>query len=239
MNSLLTRERPDIWNRGLALATSLTSYEYAPKLPLPDGTIYACGVNYIPETDAQKRKRIRDDIRHYKREIKDIEQGKSNDLYNTPTVREDEIKWRRERIRELEKTFEDVPKARVFVPPGAMEWLLHEAGHYVASTPEECLLPNYGLSPSEIGSDGEREWQAWAFEEIILAPFGPAREFAPPTQRDGAAFSKAGPMPDWALWHVERRIRELSIDVEAWRVVWGEWIRYERGLPVPSWRRES
>jgi hypothetical protein len=41
--SELTRERPDLWRRGLALATSLTGYVYAPKLPLADGTIYACG----------------------------------------------------------------------------------------------------------------------------------------------------------------------------------------------------
>ena len=126
------------------------------------------------------------------------------------------------------------------VPDGAMEWLLHEAGHWVASTQEERAQSNYGLSASEVGHDGDREWQAWAFEEIVLAPFGPSRDFAPPSQRDGAAYNKAGPMRTDCLWHVERQIQLLGLDVERWRIEWGAWVQWGRTLGERApWRSEK
>lgn len=123
----------------------------------------------------------------------------------------------------------------VYVPEGAMEWLLHEAGHWVASTPEERRRPNYGLGIETHGHGADREWQAWAFEEIILAPFGPAREFAPPSQRDGVGFSKSGPIAEEHMRHAERSIRELGLDIEEWRAVYRPWIEWgkKRGEKAP------
>jgi hypothetical protein len=46
-------------------------------------------------------------------------------------------------------------------------------------------------------------------------------------------------MPRWALVHVERQMRAEGVDIEAWRSVFGEWIRFERGLPVASWLRDN
>jgi hypothetical protein len=110
--------------------------------------------------------------------------------------------------------------------------LLHEVGHWVAATPEERLLPNYGLGPDETGWMGEREWQAWGFEEIIMAPFGPSRLFAPPSQRDGAAFKTAGPMPGWATHHAALRLSDVRIDIEEFRALYGEWVRWDyRSIP--------
>ena len=123
------------------------------------------------------------------------------------------------------------------VPDGAMEWLLHEVGHWVVASPEERQLRNYGVSESEYGHDGEREWQAWAFAEIVLAPFGPSRMLAPPSQRDGAAFSKVGPLPRGCLRHAEREILTLGISVEQWRHVWGQWVRWGTSMGAAApWR---
>jgi hypothetical protein len=118
----------------------------------------------------------------------------------------------------------------VAVPDGAMEWLLHEVGHWVAASPNERKQINYGLSSSETGHDGDREWQAWAFEEIVMAPFGPARDFAAPTQRDGAGFSKIGPIPMFVMRHAEQRITDLGIDLEPWCQVYGDWIQWGKSL---------
>ena len=65
----------------------------------------------------------------------------------------------------------------------------------------------------------------WAFEEIILAPFGPARSFAPPEHAGGVGFSK-NQIPYEAMRHAERRIANLGIDVDEWRGAYGEWSRW-------------
>ncbi|HXB28067.1 MAG TPA: hypothetical protein VNV25_25280 [Gemmatimonadaceae bacterium] len=214
MSSLLTRTRPDIWAHGIALATGATGLSFVPKLPLSDGTIYACGgstVQWVPpgEQEPVLRRRRRREPSH------------------VPGHREPTPKHIRP----------DSNASSVFVPEGAMEWLLHEVGHYVAASPEERLLRNYGVSESEYGHDGEREWQAWAFEEIVLAPFGPSRLFAPPSQRDGAAYARSGPMPAACLRHVERQIEALGLDVERWRVEWGEWVRWGTAMGAAApWR---
>lgn len=209
MTSALTQERPEIWAEGLRLAQVLTGWDYPSKRPLSDGTVYACGggdsVVYPPTKTPAF--------------IRFPEEGEEG----TDDVDEHE---RHHRLK---------IKRKAVVPEGAMEWLLHEAGHWLVATPEERLRPNYGLTLREYGLDGEREWQAWAFEEIVLAPFGPSRHFAPPTQRDGAAFAKMGPIPAWALRHAEERIREQRVDVEQWRAVWGQWIGWggARGRGAP------
>lgn len=205
--SHLTRERPDLWGSGIALAERTTGLKFRDKLPLADGTIYACGYYNPQPILPQLPPRL-------------------------PKIRNpSHVPGRREPTPAHIKpdTFE------VKVPDGAMEWLLHEVGHWVAATPEERQLPNYGLTDKTFGHDGDREWQAWAFEEIVMAPFGHARQFAPPTQRDGTAFEKSGPMPQWALRHVESQIRDLGLDIEPFRMVWGDWVHWGRAKATLPW----
>jgi hypothetical protein len=211
IGNALTAERPELWSQALALASATTGMAYLPKLPLADGTIWACGGGG-GESSEETLKRERRQRRE--RPAIHIFPEEQDELGEEPAI-------------PAKKTLS------VSVPEGAMEWLLHEVGHFVAATPKERALRNYGLSESEIGHDGEREWQAWGFEEVILAPWGPARGFAPPSQRDGAAFNRAGPMPMFATDHAMRRLRELGIDIEAWRLIWGEWARWH-GKPDMS-----
>lgn len=226
--SLLTLERPDIWRRGLDLATGLTGYLYLPKLPAADGTIFACGGVYREPLEAPKPK-TPEDLR--KERITKIDS---------------EIAWRRRLIKErkedidlFEREIGDLEKEKatlsaapsVLVPDGAMEWLLHEVGHWLAASSDERKLPNYG--------DG-REVEAWAFEEIVLGQFGPARHFAPLTQRDGTAFDLSGPIPASAFRHIDRAIAADHVAVEQFKAVWGEWVRWgqSKGARAP-WRNEA
>lgn len=122
--------------------------------------------------------------------------------------------------------------------PRAMEWLLHEVGHWVASTPGERLLPNYGYGiVKQKGWGKDREWQAWAFEEIILAPFGPSRGFAPPEHRGGTAFDGPGYqlIPEEHLRYASTQIKASGISIEQWRALYGEWVRWgtERTIYTP------
>lgn len=272
--SLLTRLRPDIWQRTISLATDLTGLMYLPKVPLSDGTIYACGggAPYAPTPKEIKKRR---------KEEREEQQRRREDAQKTPEELREELK---EIERSLPQLDVDVEKERpraynkreranfrigelryeisrrcgakmaapILIPEGAVEWLLHEAGHWLAATPEERRLPNYGLTDGIAGVEAgfqkivvphdfraEREWQAWAFEEIVLAPWGPSRLFVPPTQADGVAFSKADPIPARALAHAERQMRANGVDVDAWRAVFGEWIRFEQGLAAPAWQRTN
>lgn len=72
----------------------------------------------------------------------------------------------------------------------------------------------------------------------MLAPWGPARSFVP-TQADGVAFARSGPMQDRYLRHAARRAAEPRVDVEEFRALYGEWIRWERGHMIPSWKRTN
>lgn len=244
--SLLIRQRPDVWSAGLALASSLTGITYAPKLSLADGTIYACGAYHpykppTPKTNVELDREIEEQWERLKKERARIPDGKTPHERN---LNRDTARATKEYLRKLLQERDQrrgkpstVARFSVPVPVGAMEWLLHEAGHHVAASHGERLLPNYGLSESEHGHDGEREWQAWAFEEIVLAPFGSSRLFAPPSQRDGAAYAKTGPMPIACLRHVEKEIVALGLDVEQWRQVWGEWVRWGLTLgDAAPWR---
>lgn len=148
------------------------------------------------------------------------------------------IKERQKRIKDNQKKL----AGTLLVPEGAMEWLLHEVGHWVAATEEERRLPNFGFGViregictctenfTECRCGDEREWQAWAFEEIILSPFGNSRFFCPPPHRGGLAFDKNQPIPDTAFRHIETRLRADSIHVEQWRQIWGEWLRWGQSL---------
>lgn len=246
--SALTRERPDLWRRALRLAMNLTGYEYPAKMPLADGTITACGFNYpmpTPETpEERERREIEKAIREIEWEIERFEKGYAQRFPNEQyTIGQRE--WLR---RQLEKAKAKRPQAdakAVVVPEGAMEWLLHEVGHWVAATPEERALPNYGynslLRPDIVaemkGKGSAREWQAWAFEEIVLGPFGHSRDFAAPSYRGGVAFAKNGPIPSEHLRHAERRT--ASIDIAEWRALYGDWVNYERQRNTPSWKRPN
>lgn len=239
-SSKLTLERPDIWLRGLALATHLTGYTYARKEPLSDGRIYACGGAYTPSPAEvrerhryEKEKRRREEaptVAEIDDEISDIDDRVNSPEYETW---KDEIYYKN-RIEELRVRKEWLEKRRsslttapiVYVPDGAMEWLLHEVGHYVVSTPGERALPNYGLLGDDDPHSAQREWESWGFEEIIFAPFGHARDIAPPSQRDGVGFSKAGPLPDFALKRAGSEMRALGIDAAQWRALYGEWITW-------------
>lgn len=229
--SRLTRERPDIWTRGLSLATGLTGVRYLPKLPLPDGTIYACGGGYYTPTLPPKPPKPKTP--------KQVKQERISEIDKEIAWRRRLIKERTEDIDRLEKEIADLEKDKVklsaapfvFVPDGAMEWLLHEVGHWVAASSDERQLTNYGNG---------HELEAWAFEEIILGSCGPARGFAPVTQRDGTAFDWAGPLPGWAFRHIDAQIRSEHVAVEQFRMLWAEWVRWGAALgPSSPWSGES
>lgn len=219
--SKLTMERPELWTRALTLATNLTGYIYAPKLAAADGTIWACGSEYIPPTPRER--------------IKDLEgRIKINEGYRKhpgkPWKDEDLDKWNKEYQDEIDRLKKEFNLATtVYVPEGAMEWLLHEVGHYVAATPTERLLPDYGYGTIKKKGWGKaRELQAWGFEEIILSPFGNARSFAPVEHQGGTAFEKSGPIPDAATYHAQQQMETLGIDAEQWRVLYGEWVEWSK-----------
>ena len=236
-SSLLTRERPELWQSAVNMAARLTGMVYRPKLPLPDGTIYACGgsVGYSPpptpaEKEAEENENRRREIADLDRQISEYTELLKRD--NIAEWLEKQLRINRAHAKRVKKQLEAEIAGclSVYVPVGAMEWLLHEVGHYVAATPTERLILNYGLVANQSGHDGDREWQALAFEEIILAPYAPARTLVPPSQRDVAAFAANGPMPAGHLRHIERQIEALGIDVEMWRIVWGDWFRWGTDL---------
>lgn len=245
--SRLVLERPRLWIRTVALATRVTACLYEPKVPGNDGSIFACGGGYYrppppkttEEIEQEEIDRLENLIDWLKRQI----EGYKNDIneWNEQIKdREQKIAEKQEELRQKEAELarrKGLPTHHVYVPEGAMEWLLHEVGHWVAATPEERRLPDYGYGQEEKGVGKAREWQAWAFEEIILAPFGHSREFIPPKQRGGVAFAKNGQIPGEHLRHVERHIREVAIDVDEWRALYGEWIRHEQESTDPSWER--
>lgn len=81
--SALTLERPDIWSRALALATRTTGMVYLPKLPGPDGEIWACGGNrrddYRTPTDPYKHLPIADRLRKLREELERERGSRSTD----------------------------------------------------------------------------------------------------------------------------------------------------------------
>ena len=218
--SLLTKERPDIWLRAVALAVSVTGYEYVPKLPLPDGSLSSCGGGYyIPPREPTLRERIEERKRLIRDRASRVPPVDTTDMEAELAQLEEEL------LREESKLYMPVPE-------GAMEWLLHEVGHWVAATPEERLLPNYGYDDSVLqnGLGAAREWQAWGFEDLILGPFGNTRMFAPRSQWEGVAFEdKGGPIPSWAVRHADLHMRALGMDVTQWRALYGEWSRWLGG----------
>lgn len=277
-NSQLTAERPDIWLRAVALATSVTGLEYVHKAPLPDGTIYACGgggwyspprppptpqeiiIREIDKIDRQihdKEDSIawREDPTHIDREIRRLREQRDEARRRkipTPeidkTIAEKERESQKRVKTEIESLRKEIERLKIDrgnfsmspipVPDGAMEWLLHEVGHWVASTPDERQLPDYGYGVvKKKGWGKDREWQAWAFEEIIMVPFGPSRGFAPVEHRGGTAFDGAGwqGIPEQHLKHAYAQILASGISVEQWRALYSEWVLWgtERGIYSP------
>jgi hypothetical protein len=228
--SRLSAQRPDIWARALTLATGLTGCTYAHKEPRANGTIYACGSYEIPPSTLEEQ--LEDAKWHREGNIKD---GGTGEYW------QGEVDRLKVEIEKRDKKKPPSAASSMFVPEGEMEWLLHEVGHWVAATPAERLLPNYGLHDDIAFTQGgfekivvpstgllaEREWQAWGFEEIILQPWGPSRLLASPTQQDGVAFSKPGPMPHFAMRHAERQMDALNVDIEEWRSVYGDWMQWQ------------
>ncbi len=238
--SRLTVERPDIWHRALALATRTTGCIYAPKLPLPDGTIYCCGGGgyirpYTPPDDTPvplpPSQGITDDI---DREIDEI-RGKISDLEESKTTTELELERIRaalERLRRHKKVLENdkLLSTTMYIPEGDMEWLLHEVGHWLAASPHEKALPNYGLADHDHTQHGAlREQTAFAFQGMVMAPYGHSREFTSPSRREGPAFEgpafKAGILPAEAI----RRAEVTPMDtVEEFRRIYSDWFRWGR-----------
>jgi hypothetical protein len=234
-------------------AVGLTGYEYLPKLPLPDGTIYACGGGYHDlwrerqeAPTAKTPEEIRqEEIRKIDREIAEIDSAiidgekdieRSEQSIRISRRRIDELQIRKSNLEKQKRALVKralVSAPTVVVPEGSMEWLLHEVGHWLAATPQERLLPNYGIladpsyddktqvNPNGFGYD--REWQAWAFEEIVLAPFGPARGFISPSCAGGVGFSKAQ-IPESAFTHIDKQLKGHRVDLEPFRQIFGEWI---------------
>lgn len=249
--SALTRERPDIWLRGLALATSITGLSYPHKAAPSTGALQACGF-YPPkpppvpltpkEIEEEGRQKVRDDIA-YKRRWIQIHEREISDGENKIKEIGKEILHKRRRIKDLETEISDMEKQLLspLVPTGAMEWLLHEVGHWVVADDRERALTNYGLSESTTGHDGDREIEAWAFAEIVMAPFGSARALAPPTQREGAAFDVSGPIAQRHFARAERQIAAAGVSIDHMRMVWGDWVKWgaARGVGRAPWETEN
>jgi hypothetical protein len=306
--SALTLTRPDIWERGLLLATGLTGYQFPAKAPV-DGVISACGGGYayypptpreqidriIPvikqqETELERNKIKRDkgipvdeereheivqSIIDRKRKIRELEEKEAENAalrikYKQESILHQEVEeelakrqghtrdaaMHRDIIKDYQERIKDWQEIInrnnrklqcVPVPEGAMEWLLHEVGHWVAASDTERAAPDYGMGTLRAGEctctgnftecrcGDEREWQAWAFEELILGPHGQARSFCPPPHRGGIAFMSADPIAAEYLHHVEGRIKEARLDIEAWRALWSEWVTWgaKRGYKAP------
>ncbi len=174
--SLLTLQRPDIWQRGLKVASRITGFEYPSKPQRADGQIY----------DAT--------------------------------------------VYQADGSGFDTERKMVFVPEGAMEWLLHEIGHWLAASGARRDRHDYGLPTLSAELANADELRALAFEEIVFAPFGPARSLVPPHARDVQAFDLSGPLPADVLGAAERSMAEARVDVLELRHVWGEWVEWGRGL---------
>lgn len=216
--SRLTRERPDIWTRGVALFTASTGIAVTPKVPR-DGEIFACGGGGVPRPSRPLTPDEQADVDRLKKEQADTITNEPKDWTRYWQIENEIFRIKRGAL---------LSSLAVHVPDGAMEWLLHEMGHWVAATPTERGRPNYGIGQTLWGRDAEQEWQAWAFEDIVLAPWGPARLFAPPEQQDGVGFSKAGPIEQAYLDHAARQMCASGIELGRWRALYAEWVGWER-----------
>ena len=155
----LTRERPDIWTRGVALFTASTGIAVLPKMPTPEGVIFSCGgaPDYVFPPVPARREKTQEEIN------KEIAERSERDRQKRIGDLEQQIAWKR---RDIEKARQDQDRREkelaeleaelarqrrgvsaagfsVHVPDGAMEWLLHEMGHWVAATPAERSRPNF------------------------------------------------------------------------------------------------
>lgn len=233
--SILTRLRPDIWADGLRLATALTGFDYAPKYPLPDGTIYACGGGYY-QPPPPPRPRTGDEIRRDEanteiRDLTDKLRRDQEEILRQEKIRSDADEYI-ERLRTsvaalkrlIQRKTDELEASAVVVPEGAMEWLLHEVGHWIASSENERCTKNYALHGAPQSHADAREMQAMVWEEIVFAPYGRARSFVPPSQRDGAAFERDA--TTGAFVRVMQRVSDSRIDIEEWRAIWGKWVTW-------------
>jgi hypothetical protein len=213
-------------------------------------------------TKEQIQEEIREDKQGIASDEQSIEYNEIEEEIHKRRGNTEKQKWHRKMIDELNKSIEDrknrikenegkLATRRLLVPEGAMEWLLHEVGHWLAASVQERELPHYGFGVirqgectcntnfTECRCGDIREWQAWAFEEIILAPFGQSRNFCPPPHRGGIAFTRTE-FPDGCLRYAEQQIRDKRIEIEEWRVVYGEWIKWGTSLSTKApWMWEA
>lgn len=229
--SRLTAQNPDLWHRAVTEATRLTGYVYAPKI---EYGLCGGGPYYTPQ-QRQIRDAVVPEIWDINKKIDEAnkterELGESGELTDEKAL---ELilqrKALRKKLAELREKIKFSPV--VEVPDGAMEWLLHEVGHWVAATHTERWLPNYGFTPERGVGTGARELQAWAFEDIVLAPWGRAYDFIAPPHRGGVVYER-DIRPDH-FRHIDRRLNALDgqIDLHLWRSIYGEWVAWGRRQP--------
>jgi hypothetical protein len=221
-DSLLMARRPDIWMRTIALAESTTGLSFPHKRELPDGTLYACGSGYggggyapapTPESDSlEELKRKRDKLQ---KEVQEREQLKRERLQREQLEGE---------ISELEKKLQ----LKVFVPEGSVEWVLHEVGHWLASTAAERMMPDHGLQAQACD---DREWQALAFESMVFRPWGDPRYLCSPTVRDDSVvFRTPGPIAAHHERHIDTQLSRSGLSIQPWRQLASEWVSWGKSM---------
>lgn len=119
----------------------------------------------------------------------------------------------------------------VEIPEGAVEWLLHEVGHWVMSKHKGTDVVNYGLSLDSI----EEELLATAFQDIVFSPWDGAYSLAPKTVIAELSDPKdtnigfAQEISREMYREAEKRAIAAKIDFEYYCTVFGEWAEWELG----------
>jgi len=211
--SALTLQRPDLWRTALELSAARTGLRFVPKVPLPDGTIYCCG--------GGPSKKIDRDLVELETDIERLKAAHRVGRL-TETGEESLVILQ----KELKRIKERKNSLAVAVPEGAVEWLLHEVGHWLASTTKQRALPNYGLARESDADVMEHELRALAFQEIIFSPVAQARHLTPTSQKDGWGFDGPERLNSSHFRFAERAMIEANFDRQEWQSVF---------LPFANW----
>lgn len=217
-DSLLVSTRPDIWFRALTLAEATTGLSFPHKRELPNGTLYACGSGsgwYTPPSEETWRDAdALDDLRRKRDELK-------KKVEDRERLQREQLE---KEISELEKKLD----LQVFVPEGSVEWVLHEVGHWLAASASERVLPDHGL---QYHPEDDREWQAMAFESMVLQPWGDPRYLCAPTVRDDSVvFRTPGPVQERHTRHIDAQLHALALSIQPWRQLASEWVAWGKTM---------
>lgn len=222
-DSLLMALRPDIWLRVLALAESTTGLSFPHKRELPDGALYACGGGgggwYEPTPASEPESDSLEELRRKRDELQ--KRVQERDRLQRERLQREQLE---REISELEKKLQ----LRVFVPEGSVEWVLHEVGHWLASTAAERMMPDHGLQSHP---EDDREWQALAFEALVLQPWGDPRYLCSPTVRDDSiVFRAPGPIAAHHARHIDAQLSSLGLSIQPWRQLASEWVSWGKSM---------